>query len=361
MQRLLAELVPKSSIHCSSKVRGVIDDCGNGQQAEVQFESQRVWGSFVLLPRPPVRAKLVVGADGIHSQTRAVLFPGHGTRYCGNLNWNAIVRNEECAEIQYTGTSGNRAPAVKRGVTLGAIDSTSGAYGALADAGGGYSFWQLRIDDAAGACPHGNGHGGSGARHAGIKPHVLSLLGEGPQWADLRATVEATPAAAIYERRILDLPPLPAWSSPSGRVVLLGDAAHAMHPGPGMGARSAFEDADTLARCLVATRPAPAGPGPDPSPALRPEAVRGAVARYERLRRPRVGRVQAFAYEHAAANAAVRRQMGAAWFARGAEFRGWINQYPRNVAGDPAGGAFRPDDSEVASPADAAVYDLAMR
>lgn len=43
------------------------------------------------------------------------------------------------------------------------------------------------------------------------------------------------------------VPKLKSWTSPSGRVVLIGDAAHAMPPTGGQGAAMAFEDAITLA------------------------------------------------------------------------------------------------------------------
>jgi len=45
-------------------------------------------------------------------------------------------------------------------------------------------------------------------------------------------------------------PPLPTWSSESGRVLILGDAAHAMIPTGGLGASLAFEDAECLAHVL---------------------------------------------------------------------------------------------------------------
>ncbi|GAC1043352.1 FAD-dependent monooxygenase [Rhizobium sp. No.120] len=71
---------------------------------------------------------------------------------------------------------------------------------------------------------------------------------------------------------IFDMPQLPVWSS--GRVVLLGDAAHAIGPHAGQGASMAIEDAVVLSSCLAATLD-----------------YGTAFARYETLRRPRIARV----------------------------------------------------------------------
>ncbi len=71
---------------------------------------------------------------------------------------------------------------------------------------------------------------------------------------------------------IFDMPQLPVWSS--GRVVLLGDAAHAIGPHAGQGASMAMEDAVVLSACLADTLDYGA-----------------AFARYEALRRPRIARV----------------------------------------------------------------------
>ena len=73
---------------------------------------------------------------------------------------------------------------------------------------------------------------------------------------------------------LFDREPLPRWSL--GRVTLLGDACHPMYPFMGQGAAQAIEDGACLAACLVA------GAG-DPAAAL---------GRYERLRLPRVSRLQ---------------------------------------------------------------------
>ncbi|KAJ2981039.1 hypothetical protein NQ176_g2275 [Zarea fungicola] len=53
-----------------------------------------------------------------------------------------------------------------------------------------------------------------------------------------------------YIWRLSQVPPLPQWHSPDGRVVLAGDSAHAMLPYVGMGASSCIEDAACLAECL---------------------------------------------------------------------------------------------------------------
>jgi 2-polyprenyl-6-methoxyphenol hydroxylase-like FAD-dependent oxidoreductase len=81
--------------------------------------------------------------------------------------------------------------------------------------------------------------------------------------AELIAATEAWLATPIF-----DVPRLPTWHG--GRVVLLGDAAHAMSPAGGQGASMALADAMVLAR-LVASSP----------------DVEGAFARFEALRRPK--------------------------------------------------------------------------
>jgi 2-polyprenyl-6-methoxyphenol hydroxylase-like FAD-dependent oxidoreductase len=71
--------------------------------------------------------------------------------------------------------------------------------------------------------------------------------------------IQATDMSAIYRREIVDRDPIKKWGS--GRVTLLGDAAHAMTPNLGQGACQAIEDGVVLTRCLAANS--------DPVAALR--------------------------------------------------------------------------------------------
>ena len=71
-----------------------------------------------------------------------------------------------------------------------------------------------------------------------------------------------------------DMPSVPTWHN--GRMVTVGDAAHAVSPSAGQGASMAIEDAVILAQCLRDL--------PD---------IPQALTRYERLRRGRVERVVA--------------------------------------------------------------------
>ena len=84
--------------------------------------------------------------------------------------------------------------------------------------------------------------------------------------------IDATPKIAATP--IHDMPSLPTWHR--GRVVLLGDAAHAVSPSAGQGASLALEDAIVLAKCLRDIAP-----------------IESALARYEALRRPRAERIVA--------------------------------------------------------------------
>lgn len=156
-----------------------------------------------------------------------------------------------------------------------------------------------------------------------------------PAWTALSNRLPATADQALgifeeysWDRRILDLvrniegdmnfwalvelPRLPRWSR--GRVVLLGDAAHAPLPHQGQGAGLAIEDAYALGALLA-------------KGGL--EDYRFAFAAFENLRRRRAWMVQAYsraagrAYKFAG-EAAARRD--ASWASLPRRI-GWIHRY----------------------------------
>jgi salicylate hydroxylase len=88
-----------------------------------------------------------------------------------------------------------------------------------------------------------------------------------------RAMLEQTQTAFITGMYYRD--PIESWSS--GRITLLGDAAHPMVPFLAAGAGQSIEDAWTLARVL----------------ARRRDDIPGALLEYERRRLPRTTRIQA--------------------------------------------------------------------
>jgi FAD-dependent urate hydroxylase len=89
----------------------------------------------------------------------------------------------------------------------------------------------------------------------------------GPAVRLVQASEIASKASPIHS-----IPHLPRWHR--GRMVVIGDAAHAPTPTSGQGASLAVEDAVVLAKCLRDL--------PDPQQAF---------ARFEALRRPRVERI----------------------------------------------------------------------
>lgn len=112
---------------------------------------------------------------------------------------------------------------------------------------------------------------------AGGDPAALAarFAGWDPVIGEIIAAI-SQPGGSGFQWGMYDRAPLPRWSS--GRLTLLGDAAHPMLPHLGQGVNQALEDAVALAMLLGGC----AGPA----------GVPGALAAYEKLRRDRTALVQ---------------------------------------------------------------------
>ncbi|KAH8817483.1 hypothetical protein F5884DRAFT_853898 [Xylogone sp. PMI_703] len=82
----------------------------------------------------------------------------------------------------------------------------------------------------------------------------------GPEWPLFISKIAKEQATEnLNAHPFFEVPELESWHSPKGRVILLGDSAHAMSPQAGIGASLAFEDAEslmcTMTHKLFANRP----------------------------------------------------------------------------------------------------------
>ncbi|CAI7728931.1 unnamed protein product [Closterium sp. NIES-54] len=83
-----------------------------------------------------------------------------------------------------------------------------------------------------------------------VRRKLRVLFADWPAYLDV---IEVIPPDLFLERRVLDVPPLPRWRN--GRILVIGDAAHAVPPTLGQGSSLAIEDALELARQVVSDHP----------------------------------------------------------------------------------------------------------
>lgn len=169
-----------------------------------------------------VAAELLVGADGLHSNVRAQLLGRQAPVYSGYTSWRGVTSTGSVAVPDRTTESWGR------GERFGIVPI-----------GFGEIYW-FAVADAA---PNG--------RDVDVRRELHSRFGS---WhAPIAAIIEATPPDRIVRTDICDRDPITRWHS--GRVVLLGDAAHPMTPNLGQGAGQAIEDAVVLDACLASSAP----------------------------------------------------------------------------------------------------------
>ncbi|NYH42847.1 2-polyprenyl-6-methoxyphenol hydroxylase-like FAD-dependent oxidoreductase [Micromonospora jinlongensis] len=197
-------------------------------------------------------ADVLIGADGIRSTVRGLIDPAApGPRFTGLLGFEAVARHE--------------------------VDAEPGTMTFAFGRRGYYLYWPE---------PDGGTRWGANLPYQRPMSLVEARTVPSAQWlATLRGTYgdddpgrELMATSTADELQVVGalqiMPPVPHWHR--GRMVLVGDAAHAPSNSSGQGASLAIESAVQLARCLRDL--------PD---------VASAFAAFEGLRRTRVEKVAA--------------------------------------------------------------------
>ncbi len=220
-------------------------------------------------------ADVIIGADGIHSAVRTTLFGPDAPRFTGKICYRSVIPT-----------------AAVRGGALADVAADNGQW---LGPHGTIVLYPLRGEELINVVAH---HDDDTYRHeswvtrcersevteryAAWHPSLLRLFEAGETW---------------YKWALYDRDPIPRWTS--GRVTLLGDAAHPMLPYLGQGACQALEDGAVLANALAAS----------------PSDPVAALATYERVRRPRASQVVLAARARGVSNhlpsrwAAIRRDV----------------------------------------------------
>jgi 2-polyprenyl-6-methoxyphenol hydroxylase-like FAD-dependent oxidoreductase len=187
---------------------------------------------------------LVVAADGVHSTVQAQMFPAARSRYSGSTCWRAVIP-DTATDARLVEVWG---PAAEFGF-LRVSDREL------------YWFGYFRHPEGA---SFGDELAAARERFAGWSPQI-------------RAIVAATEAGRLMRHDVYYLPGgLPSYVR--GRVVMVGDAAHAALPTVGGGASTALEDGVCVGRLIAAAVNDGSGLG-------------GALAAFDRTRRARCRRI----------------------------------------------------------------------
>ena len=231
----LAAAVPRERVHLGHRLVDVID---RGDRVEARFANGAT-----------VEADLLIGADGIHSTVRRVLFGPDEPRFTGCVAYRGLVPEERLRE---------RALEVTAQVWMGPDRHFVH-----------YFVSQRRLVNFVAIVEQDTWTGESWTDRGEVADALAAFEGWHPQVRAILAGVDETYIWALFDR-----PPLARWSI--GRITLLGDACHPMVPFMAQGAAQAIEDGATLTACLQQVDSGPT-----------------ALERYEQLRLPRTSRLQA--------------------------------------------------------------------
>ncbi len=235
LAELLGNSVPAERLHVGYKL---VDLTQKGERAVARFENGA-----------SIEADLVVGADGIHSRVRHLLFGPEKPRFTGCVAWRGLVPAER----------------------IGHLGIEVAAHNWMGPDGHVVHYWVAsgRFMNVVCVTEHGAWTDESWTTKGDVAQTLVRYEG----WhATVRGLISAFPETFVWA--LHDRLPLARWSD--GPVTLLGDACHSMLPFMAQGAAQSIEDGATLASVLTG----------------RSADLSDALDRYEELRKPRATKLQ---------------------------------------------------------------------
>jgi salicylate hydroxylase len=197
------------AIHLGRKCIGVAP---SADAVELRFEAAE-----------PVRARGVVGADGVHSVVRESLFGAAKPEFCGIIAWRGVVPMERVP------------PSISRTIGTNWVGPGGHVLHYPLRAGALLNFVGLR-ERSDWAVEGWN-----------VRGTTAEALNDFRGWhPDIHAVIRNIDVP--YKWALALRPTMQAWSR--GRCTLLGDACHPMVPLLAQGAVMALEDGLVLARCM---------------------------------------------------------------------------------------------------------------
>ncbi|KAL4802330.1 hypothetical protein BDV18DRAFT_164154 [Aspergillus unguis] len=221
---------------------------------------------------PPVRADLVIGADGVKGVTKLALFPGqeeiYRPEYQGLVGVGGFISTEEVKGLVEKGTmsllfGGNGFFGYFfSNSSLSTPDQDSPYH--VSELGESLGWWSTYTADE---CPD---------------PKTLDMDAVANQLRERHATWKDPSVYPTWTS-----PQLPTWESDG--VVLVGDAAHALPSSSGQGSSQALEDVEAFAMLLAHELRCKYQDGDDfPDIMSYKRAIATAARGYMEIRRPRV-------------------------------------------------------------------------
>jgi salicylate hydroxylase len=194
---------------------------------------------------------VLVGADGIHSQTRTTLFGPEYPQFTGLVSYRGVVDRDKLAIPNLDAFTKWWGPTPDLQIVTFPLNKGREifVFATTAQSDWREESWTLPgdVEELRSA-------------YAGFHPEARALLD----------ACDSVTKSALYIRE-----PLPVWSR--GRVTLLGDACHPMVPFMAQGACMAIEDAVVLGRALTG---------------IEAGALEAALMRYENTRKQRTAKIQ---------------------------------------------------------------------